>query len=158
MAVGRATVLQAALYTTIASGLVLVLLGRAEVYFALAERATVDSTLNNTRSALYVRLAQERLQGTLSRERLWDGGNPFELGRMDVKNYAGRVDEPEKLAALPGGVWAYDGMRGEIVYSPSHPRGLRIEGGGSQLRFRLKVPHAAAMPAIEPATRYRWDP
>lgn len=158
MAAGRTTVLQAALYVAVASMLALVLLGRAEVYFALAERATVDSTLNNARSALYVRLAQDRLQGTLSWERRWDGGNPFELGRMDVKNYAGRVDAPEKLAALPGGVWAYDGAKGEIVYVPNYLRGLQVEGGGSQLRFRLNVPHAAGMPTIEPTMPYRWDP
>lgn len=158
MAAGRMTVLQATLYVAVASVLALVLLGRAEVYFALAERATVDSTLNNARSALYVRLAQERLQGTLSRERLWDGGNPFELGRIEVKNYAGRVDAPEMLAALPGGAWAFDGLRGEIVYVPNHIRGLHIEGGGGQLRFRLRVPHAAAIPAIEPTIAYRWDP
>lgn len=158
MPAGRTTILQAALYVAVASVLALVLLDRAEYHFALAERATVSATLYNTQSALYVRLAQDRLQGKLSRERHWNGGNAFELARMDVRNYAGEIDAPERLAALSGGVWAFDSREGELVYVPNHPRGLHIEGGGRQLRFRLLVPEKSAFPAIEPAIAYRWDP
>lgn len=158
MAAGRTTILQAALYAATASVLALVLLDRAEVYFAIAERATVDATLNNTQSALYVRLAQDRLQGNLSRERLWDGGNAFTLARMDVKHYAGSLDAPEKVAAVPQGAWAFDSLKGELVYVPAYPHGLWIAGGGKQLRFRLRVQAAAAIPVIEPVVAYRWDP
>lgn len=158
MPAGRTTILQAALYAATASVLALVLLDRADVYFAIAERATVDATLNNTQSALYVRLAQDRLQGNLSRERLWDGGNAFALARMDVKNYAGSLDAPEKVAALPQGAWAFDSRKGELVYVPAYTQGLRIAGGATQLRFRLRVPAAAAVPVIEPVVAYRWDP
>lgn len=155
---GRTTVLQAALYVAVASVLALVLLDRAEVYFAIAERATVDATLNNTQSALYVRLAQDRLTGKLSRERMWDGGNPIELAQMDVRNYAGSLKDPEKIAGLQPGAWAFDGLAGELVYVPAHPKGLRIDGGGSQLRFRLRVPSAASIPVIEPVVAYQWKP
>jgi len=158
VATGRTTVLQAAVYVVAASVLALVLLDRANVYFAIAERATLDATLNNTRSALYVRLAQDRLLGNLSRERLWDGGNVFELARMEVKNYAGALEDPLKVAALPQGVWAFDRPKGELVYVPAYPQGLQIEGGGSQLRFRLRVPATAAIPVLEPVLAYRWDP
>ncbi len=146
------------MYVAVISVLVLVLLNRADVYFAIAERATVDATLNNTQSSLYVRLAQDRLQGNLSRERHWDGGNPFELARMEVKNYAGSLDTPEKIAALQQGAWAFDSLSGVLVYVPEHPTGLWIDGGGTQLRFRLRVPSAAAVPVIEAVVPYRWDP
>lgn len=150
--------LQAALYVAVASVLALALLQRAESYFAFAERATVGATLHNAQSALYIRLAQDRLQGTLTRERRWHGGNAFELARMEVRNYAGAIEAPEKLAALSGGLWAFDSRRGEMVYVPSHPRGLQIEGGGQHLRFRLLVPDDSAFPVIEPVLAYRWEP
>lgn len=158
MPVGRTTLLQAALYVAVASLLALAFLDRAGWYFALAERAMVDATLNNVRSALFARLAQDRLQGNLTRERFWDGGNAFELGRMDVKNFAGTVEGPEKLAALPDGTWAYDSRNGELVYVAGYPRGLRIEGGGRVLRFRLRIPSGGGVPVIEPVRAYQWDP
>lgn len=146
------------MYVLVISVLVLVLLNRADVYFAIAERATVDATLNNTQSALYVRLAQDRLQGNLSRERLWDGGNAFELARMEVKNYAGVLDTTEAIAALRQGAWAFDSLSGVLVYVPQHPKGLWIDGGGTHLRFRLRVLSTSAIPVIEAAVPYRWDP
>jgi general secretion pathway protein G len=157
MPAGRTTILQAALYIAVVSVLALVLLERIQVYSAFAERAAVDATLNNVRSALYVRLAQDRLQGTLTREYLWDGDNPFELARVTVTNYAGVFSGPELPSALPEGAWGYDGGSREVVYRPSYPRGLRVEGGGTLLRYRLRVP-PGALPRFEPSAPFVWEP
>lgn len=158
MPAGRTSILQAALYIAVVSVLALVLLSRMQVYFAFAERASVDGTLNNLRSALYVRLAQDRLQGTLTREHLWDRGNPFELARVTVANYAGVLGGPEIASALPAGAWGYDGDRRELVYKPSYPRGLYVEGGGTLLRYRLRVPDSNTLPRFEPVLPFVWEP
>jgi general secretion pathway protein G len=158
MPAGRSSILQAALYIAVVSVLAVVLLDRMQVYSAFAERATVDVTLNNLRSALYVRLAQDRLQGNLSREHLWDGGNPFELARVTVSNYAGVLAGPEIQSALPEGAWGYDGDRRELIYRPSYPRGLRVEGGGTLLRYRLRVSDSSTLPRFEPVAAFVWEP
>lgn len=158
MQFGRMSVLQAALYVALVSVLALVLLNRSQTYFALAERAAVDATLNNTRSALNVRLAYERLQGGLSRERHWDGGNPFELGRLTLDNYTGELESPGALAGLRGGAWAFDRLNGELIYRPNYPRGLSVSDGTAILRFRLKVPGPATIPRLDPVVSYIWDP
>ncbi|MGQ0510919.1 MAG: hypothetical protein ACT4P9_09925 [Betaproteobacteria bacterium] len=155
---GRMTVLQAALYVALVSVMALVLLDRSQVYFAMAERATVDVTLNSTRSALNLRLAYERMQGLLSRERQWDGGNPFDLGRMKVENYAGELDGPGALAGLRTGSWAFDRRKGELVYRPGYPRGLSVDDGAALLRFRLIVPGPGAVPRLDPVVPYIWSP
>lgn len=158
MPAGRTTILQAALYIAVVSVLALALLDRMQVYSAFAERATVDGTLNNLRSALYVRLAQDRLQGTLSREHLWDRGNPFELVRVTVSNYAGVLGGSDLASALPEGAWGYDADSRELVYRPSYPRGLRIEGGGALLRYRLRVSDSSPLPRFEPVVPFVWEP
>ena len=152
------TLLQAALYVALVSLVAFVFLERAQAYFALAERAAVDVTLNSTRSAINLRLANERLQGLLSRERLWDGGNPFELGRMRVENYAGELGGPGALAELRAGIWAFDRRNGELVYRPDYPRGLSVGDGTKVLRFRLNVPGPGAPPRLDPVVPYAWEP
>lgn len=158
MPAGRTNVLQAALYIAVVSVLALVLLDRMQVYSAMAERAAMDATLNNVRSALYVRLAQDRMQGTLTRERLWDGGNAFEIVEVKVSNYAGEIAGPEALSAVPGGAWAYDARGRELVYRPNYPRGLSVEGGGALVRFRLSVKEGVALPQFDPVVPFSWNP
>ncbi len=158
MPMARMSVLQAALYIAVVSTLVMVFLDRVQAYSALAERAAVDVTLNNVRSALYVRLAQDRMQGTLSREHLWDGGNPFAIVSITAANYAGELEGPEALAALPEGAWAFDRRMRELVYRPGYRRGLEIGEGGTLLRFRLRVRDSGSLPQIEPVVPYRWEP
>lgn len=155
---GRLSVLQAALYIVLAATLALVLLDRTQLYFAIAERAAVDVTLNNARSALGLRLAYERMQGTLSRERQWDGGNPFALAWMKVDNYVGEVDGIGGRSSMPRGVWAFDSRAGELLYRPAHPRGLIIPDRAEVLRFRLSVPDAGAVPNLHPVVEYAWNP
>jgi|CXWL01.1.fsa_nt_gi hypothetical protein len=152
------SMLQAALYIALVSAMALVLLDRSQTYFAIAERAAVDATLNSTRSALQIRLAYDRLRGVLSHERQWDGGNPFTLGRMKVENYAGELDGPGALAGLRAGAWAFDGRNGELVYRPNHSRGLSMGDGTNVLRFRLTVPGPGALPRLDPVVSYAWEP
>lgn len=150
--------LEAALYAAIAAMLAAVLLERALAYFALAERAAVQATLFNTQSALYLRLAQDRLGGTLSRERHWEGKNPFELANMEVRNYAGEREDAQAAAAAGAGQWVFDRRLGELVYNPRYRRGLEISGGGELLRFRLVVPADGRPPRLEAVQPWRWDP
>jgi hypothetical protein len=150
--------LEAVLYVAIAALLAAVLLDRMLVYFALAERAAVETTVINTQSALYLRLAYDRLRGNLSREQEWTERSPFELAKMSLENYAGELDGPNVAGALARGQWAYDRGRRELVYAPRHRRGLAIQGEGDALRFRLVLPQDSRPPRLEPAVPYRWEP
>lgn len=150
--------LQAALYVLVAAVLALVLLDRGQAYMALAERATIDATLNRTLSALYLRVGYDRMQGRLSGQWKWEGHNPFELAKMRVDNFAGEVDTMPAPDALPRGAWLYSRAEGELVYRPSYPKGLAVEDGSDFLRFRLLSPKVGTVPRLEAVVPYRWEP
>ena len=152
---GRKTILQAALYVAIVSVLALVLLDRLQPYLAIAERSAMEVTLSNARSGLHLRLAYERMKGVLSRERQWDGGNPFSLAQVKAQNYVGELDDEQ---TVPPGMWAFNRQTGELVYRPKYPRGLMLSDGESLLRFRLNVSGAAGVPQLVAVASYTWEP
>lgn len=142
------TRLEAGLYAVIVGVLIAVLMERLLDQMALAERSTVETTLNNLMSAVNTRLAYERMRGQAPNLEAWVRGNPFELAGASPGNFAGEIDAVQ-AADLARGSWAFDRDRGELVYLPRLPIGLITEGA---LRFRADLGNGGVyrIVAVEP--------
>lgn len=149
--------LETALYVIVVSVVVLALFDRMMMYFAYAERAMVETTLLRTQSALHTRLAFDVLRGSAPDLDAWSNHSPFDLARMELVNFAGERDASDE-DTLERGKWVYDPARRELVYAPRQTRGLSVDGGGSALRFRLRIDAPGGLPRFVPVAQYRWEP
>jgi hypothetical protein len=147
--------LELALYCSIIAILIAVFLDRGLYYMELAERTAVNLTVRNVASAINVRIAHGLLRGESTPASRLIQRNPFELAGATPPNYAGTSGLDE--GAVEAGTWAYDPQRGVLLYRPRVSRGLRVEDGGSLLRFRLEPADTGPGVLLVPAIPYTWQ-
>jgi hypothetical protein len=151
------TRLEAALYVVATGVLVAVLLDRMLEYFEIAERATVEATVNRVNSGINTRLAYDRLKGRISDPEEWLRRNPFELVSMNPANFLGEVDRAEP-SAVPPGQWVYDRGTAQLLYRPRFSRHLQTRNGSKLLRFQVRPMGVNAYGPyhLVPSVAYEW--
>ena len=151
-----ATRLEAALYGGIAAIFIAVFASELFDYMEIAERSAMQATLGNLVAAINTRLAYEVMRGEIGNVSGWPRRNPFELARASVGNFAGEKDT-HALGGLERGTWAFDAVRGELVYLPRLHRGLVTSDPDGALRFRAIVDLRGFGYRLEPAPPFRWN-
>jgi hypothetical protein len=151
-----ATKLEAALYAGIAAIFIGVFASELLDYMEIAERSAMQATLANLVAAINTRRAYEVMRGETGNVSDWPRRNPFELAKASAGNFAGERDTlgPDALAR---GTWAFDAVRGELVYLPRLRRGLETSDPEGALRFRAVVDPRGFGYRLEPTAPYRWN-
>ena len=151
-----ASKLEAALYGGIAAILIAVFASQLLDYMEIAERSAMQATLGNLVAAINTRLAYEVMRGEIGNVSGWPRRSPFELARASAGNFAGERDTlgPD---ALVRGTWAFDAVRGELVYQPRLRRGLETSDPEGALRFRAVVDPRGFGYRLVPTSPYRWN-
>ena len=150
------TRLEAALYGGIAAILIAVVAERLLDYMELAERTSVEATVNQVMSAANTRLAYATIRGEALNLEAWNRRNPFELAGMSPVNFVGEIDLAQ-ASNLARGSWAFDRERAELVYQPRLGLGLHTTDPHGALRFRGGLVPGALGYRLVPASPYRWD-
>lgn len=105
-----------------------------------AERAAVQATLGNLRTALVLsHIAAHRgaVSGAQARARSTPGANPFALLQTIPANYAGEVALAQADRMQPG-TWAFDADCACIGYRLLYPRGLESPPDVQAIWFRVE--------------------
>lgn len=150
------TRLEAALYIVIAAILITIVAERLLDYMETAERSAVQATLTNLTAAINTRLAYAIIRGEASNLTDWTRRNPFDLAHASAGNYAGEIDTSE-AGSMERGAWAFDAVRGELVYRPRLRRGLETSDPMGALRFRAAIDPRGLGYRLEADPPYRWN-
>lgn len=142
--------LELALYASLVGVLMAVFIERGVYYMEIAERTAMEVTILRVNSAINVRRAQEMLSE--GRASIPTGQNPFEFARAVPPNFRGEVLAAE-VYRLEKGSWAFDPLRGEVLYRPRLNRLLEVSDPDGAIRFRL-TPERGFM--LVPTSRYTW--
>jgi hypothetical protein len=144
------TRLELALYASLVGVCIVVFIERAFYYMEIAERAAMEVTVSRVNSAINVRRAQEML--SIGGASAPIGQNPFEFARAVPPNFRGEVLSAE-VYRLEKGNWAFDPLRGEVLYLPRLNRLLDVSDPDGAIRFRL-TPEKGFM--LVPTSPYTW--
>lgn len=149
--ISRSVLWEWALLTLVIGAVIAYLWREAQAVQALAERASVQSTLG----ALRTSLALEQMAHQARGEPVPPGlRNPFLTLERMPSNYAGEIDQVNALQIAPG-QWVFDGHCGCIAYRPLYPQWL---DGMSEVRllwFQLK--RVSSMTLIDARENYVWQ-
>lgn len=99
-------------------------------YWELAERTTVEMTINNMRSALRLEMAARLINGRRHTIPTLAGSNPMNL-LHPPDNYLGERERVDPLLIAPGH-WVYDRRQQALYYVPRNKRHL---SGSSQQKL-----------------------
>lgn len=152
----RLTRVEVAVYAFIVATLLVVFANYVLEYMEMAEKAAMETTVNNVTAAINLRYASARLAGEPIAIARWTAANPFEVARSFPPNYRGTLGDQD-LEQLDRPAWLFDALRGELIYLPrlhSHLGDGALEG----VRFRLQ-PNASGFGfVLAPTSPYQWDP
>jgi hypothetical protein len=156
MRIGRRplTPLEAGIYASLVAIFVTVFATRMLSYMEAAERAMMEVTVTRLMSAASVRRAYGVLRGEADEAAAWTKRNPFELVGFPPPNFSGEID-PLQPRPLERGSWAFDPVRGELIYLPRLHSGLETSDPDGALRFRVEISGARYM--LVPTPPYRWQ-
>lgn len=150
------TRLEAALYAVIAAILIAIVVERLLDYMEIAERSSVQATIANLTAAINTRLAYEVMRGEIGNVSDWPRRNPFDLAHASASNFAGEMDT-SAAGAMTRGAWAFDVVRGELVYRPRLHRGLETTDPTGALRFRAVIDARGFGYRLDADPPYRWN-
>ena len=148
------TRLEAGIYGAIVAILVTVFATRMLSYMEAAERARMEVTVTQLMSAASVRRAYGVMRGQAEDAASWRKRNPFELAGFPSPNFSGEID-PLQPKPLERGWWAFDPVRGELIYLPRLRSGLETSDPDGALRFRVEINGMRYM--LVPTPPYRWQ-
>ncbi len=104
---------------------------------ATAERAAVDATIMNLKSALRLQVADRLVHGREGELREFPGSNPVRWLDKPPAPYLGEEWGPP--AQAEPGAWYFDRRSGELVYLPRAVERFRREDGkGPEIRWRVR--------------------
>jgi hypothetical protein len=145
------TRLELALYVSLIGIFIAVFVERALYYMELAERTSMEVTVSRVNSAINMRRAFDILrEGRASQP---NGENPFEFARLTPPNFRGEVLAAE-VYRLEKGNWAFDPLRGEVLYLPRLHRLLEVNDPDGAIRFRVRPEHGFT---LVPTSEYKWE-
>ena len=131
--------------------LMTILLQRVFYYQGEAERVAVEQTVANIRTALEIKVAEQKLpHGSIDLTVLTEE-NPLNLLKNKPGNYAGELYMPTDQDIGPGN-WCFDRQDKSLVYLLNN----RVSFGDAQskrLKFKVKLlrlPHSPAKPSGTP--------
>jgi type II secretory pathway pseudopilin PulG len=145
------SILEFTLVVLVISVLGAVLLSRITQLRVQVERAAIQQTLNQMRSALAVRFAELHIQGDEAAIREWAGGNALALLREDIGTRDIVTGEPDDLAGA--GEWSF--QDGTVTYRPLFPEALAGDPDAVGrwevvLRGSPEEPRGFALRAVDP--------
>ncbi|HYD78414.1 MAG TPA: type II secretion system protein [Paucimonas sp.] len=113
------------------------LLERFSYYEEVAEKARVEATISQIRSAMRMRIAELMIGGRMQEAVLMAGQNPIDWLERKPDNYRGEFVDSAPGAVRPG-EWYFDRRRSELVYVVRNARYFQSDQHEGK-RIRLKV-------------------
>ena len=133
------TALEFAVALMVIGVLATVLLSRILDYRLEAERASLQMTVANLRSALQIRVAEGKLPGGTLNLTMLAEENPFNWLKSKPGNYAGTYFSPSDQQ-LGGGNWCFDRRDNSVVYLLNIPETF-LDAQTKRLKFKVKLLH-----------------
>lgn len=127
------------------------LLQRLWYYQGEAERAAVQMTVANVRTALEIKAAQAKLPGRSIDLTFLTEQNPFDLLKAKPANYAGELFSPDN-DDIGAGNWCFDRTDKSLIYLLNFGNSFR-DAQTKRLKFKVKLlrlPHSPAKPSGAP--------
>lgn len=150
----KLTRVELAVYAVIVAALIVVFASYMLDYMEMAEKAAMESTVNNVTSALNLHYASHVMAGKPLDSRPWMAGNPFELARAFPSGYLGQLGDG-RSGDVDRPAWFFDAARGEVLYLPRLRRHLSGASNG-EIRFHLQR-HASGFGfQLAPTSPYTW--
>lgn len=131
------TLLEFAIALVVIGVLATVLLSRIWLYQAEAERAALQLTVANLRSALQIRVAQGKLPGGTLNLTMLAEENPFAWLKSKPVNYAGEYFSPSDQD-IGAGNWCFDRSDKSVVYLLNIPESF-LDAQTKRLKFKVKL-------------------
>lgn len=150
--------------------LMAVLSDRLLFYQEAAEKAAMEQTVGNLRSALHLQIADRLLKGNTNDLRALASDNPMDWLAERPANYLGERFAP-KEDEVSAGSWYFDLSDRQLVYAPKRTEHLATNAAGHKaIRFKVtlvqeKNAKEQAVRAerreiqgvvLTPATPYQW--
>lgn len=129
------------------------LLQRVRFYQGEAERAAVQMTVANIRSALEIKVAQAKLPGSRADLTFLTEENPLNLLKVKPANYAGELYHPHE-DDIGKGNWCFDRADKTLIYLLNNENSFE-DSQTKLLKFKVKfkgLPQPTAKPSGTPDT------
>jgi general secretion pathway protein G len=117
--------------------LITVLLNHLWHYQKEAERVSMQMTVAHLRTALQIRLAQDKLHGGTQNLTMLAEENPFDWLKSKPVNYAGEYFSPSDEDVGPGR-WCFDRSDKSVVYLLNIPETF-LDAQTKRLKFKVKL-------------------
>ncbi len=152
----RLTRVELAVYAVIVATLLVIFASYVLQYMEIAEKAAMETTVNNVTSTINLRYAVLLMRGRSLEAARWTTENPFELAGTFPPNYRGALGAGDALD-LERPAWVFDVPRAELVYLPRLHSQLG-DGSIDELRFRLERHPSGFGFVLAPTSPYAWNP
>lgn len=146
-----ASLLEFAVAVAVIGILMGLLLQRIWYYQGEAEKAAVEMTVANVRTALEVKVAEAKLPGRSIDFTFLAEENPFNFLKSKPANYAGELFNPSDKE-IGEGRWCFDRADKTLVYLLNN-RNSFVDAQSKRLKFKVKLfrlPQSLAKPSGTP--------
>jgi len=132
-----ASLLEFAVTVAVIGILMGLLLQRIWYYQGEAEKAAVEMTVANVRTALEVKVAEANLPGRSTDLTFLAEENPFNLLKYKPANYAGELFHPSD-EDIGEGKWCFDRADKSLIYLLNN-RNSFVDAQSKRLKFKVKL-------------------
>lgn len=146
-----ASLLEFAVTVAVIGILMGLLLQRIWYYQGEAEKAAVEITVANVRTALEIKVAEAKLPGRSSDLTFLTEENPFNLLKNKPVNYSGELFRPSDKD-IGDGNWCFDRADKSLIYLLNN-RNSFVDAQSKRLKFKVKLfrlPQSLAKPSGTP--------
>jgi general secretion pathway protein G len=146
-----ASLLEFAVTVAVIGILMGLLLQRIWYYQGEAEKAAVEMTVANIRTALEIKVAEAKLPGRSSDLTFLTEENPLNLLKNKPANYAGELFHPSD-SDIGEGKWCFDRADKSLIYLLNN-RNSFVDAQSKRLKFKVKLfrlPQSPAKPSATP--------
>jgi general secretion pathway protein G len=146
-----ASLLEFAVTVAVIGILMGLLLQRIWYYQGEAEKAAVEMTVANVRTALEIKVAEAKLPGRSIDLTFLTEENPFDLLKNKPANYTGELFHPSDKD-IGEGKWCFDRADKSLIYLLNN-RNSFVDAQSKRLKFKVKLfrlPQSPAKPSATP--------
>jgi prepilin-type N-terminal cleavage/methylation domain-containing protein len=156
------TLFEFVIVITIIATLGALLMTRLQNTAELAEKASMETTANEIRTAMLLEFASNVIHGTTAKNAGLVQANPMDWLVQKPSNYLGEFRDPPANSEQTGN-WYYDTGDHLLVYLVRHGDSFRPDSAGlKRVRFRVKLvydetePKAIVGMVLIPVEPYKW--